>query len=128
MPEAAEQNAVVMSAVASTAARFVDGGYGTFVDGVVGPWFLEPFLSVARASAIEIDYVVFRPSEQVAVQRAAARGPAGLSDASIVRKIYREFTDLGDLERVVVDSSTQSPQATAQEVLAGLAAGRFAIG
>src|SRR6201998_3778935 len=64
--EAHDQNTVVMSAVASASGAFAAGGYLVVVDGVVGPWFLDPF----RRLASPLSYVVLRPSAEVALARA----------------------------------------------------------
>lgn len=124
LPESAEQNAVVMSAIAAAAARFAAGGYVTFVDGVVGPWLLGPF----REAAAAVHYVVLRPSEEVAVRRAAGRGAGGLADEHPVRKMHREFADLGALEAHALDTSEMSPDTTVDAVRRGLAEGRFVLG
>ena len=48
LPESNAQNGVVIEAFLETAKRFVRGGYDVYVDGIVGPWFLEPWLGAAR--------------------------------------------------------------------------------
>ena len=103
------------------------GGYETFVDGVIGPWFLDAFAAPAEEHGLALDYVVLRPTEDVAVQRAAARGDAGLTDEGPLRQLHREFADLGELERHVVDTSALSPEESADAVEAGLREGRFVI-
>jgi hypothetical protein len=42
-PEADYQNDVVIRAGASAAGQYVNGGYTTVYEGVVGPWFLPTF-------------------------------------------------------------------------------------
>jgi len=41
--------------------------------------------------------------------------------------LYRAFSDLGELERHVVDSSGQTPEQTAADLAAALDGGRFAL-
>ncbi len=57
LPEAHDQNGVVMQALADTASAYARGGYLTILDGIVGPWFLAPF----RALTVPVHYVVLRP-------------------------------------------------------------------
>lgn len=128
LPASAEQNAVVMSSVAAAATRFVTGGYETFVDAVVGPWFLDVFVGAGRECGVAVDFVVLRPGEEVAVQRAAARGEAGLAEEGPVRKMYRELADLGPLDRHVVDTTSLSPEETTVRVERGLEEGAFRVG
>ncbi len=42
LPESQEQNQIVIEAFLETAKRFVRGGYDVIVDGIIGPWFLDP--------------------------------------------------------------------------------------
>ncbi|MGR6034988.1 MAG: AAA family ATPase [Candidatus Nitrosoglobus sp.] len=57
LPEAQEQNAVVMNVLAGGAEGYAKGGYFVVVDGIIGPWFLQPF----RRLAAPLHYVVLRP-------------------------------------------------------------------
>src|SRR5215217_8207928 len=57
LPEARAQNVTVMNALAGSAATFAKEGYEVAVDGIVGPWFFEPWLDAARAHAIDLRYV-----------------------------------------------------------------------
>lgn len=43
-----KQNEVMIEAVAASAERFSAGGYEVFVDGTIGPWFLEPWEKLLR--------------------------------------------------------------------------------
>ena len=46
--ESRAQNAVVLEALAATAAIYAKGGYDVFADGIVGPWFFEPWVEAAQ--------------------------------------------------------------------------------
>ena len=52
LPGSEAQNQVVIEAFLAAAVRFAQGGYDVIVDGVVGPWFLQPWLAAARAGGI----------------------------------------------------------------------------
>ena len=39
LPEATEQNLIIIEAFLEAAKRYVRGGYDGIVDGIVGPWF-----------------------------------------------------------------------------------------
>ena len=92
-----------------------------------GPWFLDVFTGAARDAGLALDYVVLRPSEEAAAQRARDRGDAGLTDEAPVRQMHREFAELSDLERHVVDTCSLSPEESAAVVEAGLRDGLFVI-
>src|SRR5215218_330537 len=71
LPEAREQNDVVLRAAASAAGRFAAGGYPVVYDGVVGPWFLPLFAAASGLDALS--YVVLLPAERTCVERVAGR-------------------------------------------------------
>ena len=65
LPEAHEQNSVVISALAGAAATYTAGGYHVIVDGIVGPWFVDRFCAALDPAPGQVHYVVLvrrRPS------------------------------------------------------------------
>ena len=74
--------------------RFATGGYTVIVDGIVGPWFLDPFRALER----DVTYVVLRPALEAAEQRAADRGEHPLKDLAVVGQMHAASSDLGELE------------------------------
>jgi hypothetical protein len=127
LPASADQNAVVMSALASAAGRFVIGEYETIVEGGIGPWFLDPFIAVAEGSGFGLHYVILRPERDVALARAVERTDGGLNERGTVLKMHEEFSSLGEFERHVVDSSAMSTEETAVALRSGWDAGRFRL-
>jgi hypothetical protein len=121
--EAHGQNAVVMSALASAAGAFAAGGYLVIVDGIVGPWFLDPFLKLATP----LSYVVLRPSASVALERAKARAK-GLAASGPILGLHRQFSLLGDLERCVIDTTLQTPAETVKAVRCAFGSQAFRLG
>lgn len=73
LPEAHQQNQVVLRVLVSAAFGYADGGYQVICDGVVGPWFIDLFRETARASALPLSYVVLRPDQHTTLQRATSR-------------------------------------------------------
>ncbi|MGW4276135.1 hypothetical protein ACWEGQ_28125, partial [Streptomyces seoulensis] len=49
LPEARRQNETVVAVQAAAAAGYAVGGYHVVFDGVVGPWFLDPFRGPRRS-------------------------------------------------------------------------------
>src|SRR5262249_17760215 len=60
LPESQEQNVIVIEAFTASATRYARGGYEVIVDGVVGPWFLDPWSKMAQ-DGLDVHYVVLRP-------------------------------------------------------------------
>lgn len=121
-PEAHQQNSVVMGVVVEAAFGFSRGGYQVVVDGIVGPKYAEQFVQAARAYDVELRYIVLRPSEDVARQRAADRPNGPDIDARSALAMYDQFRNLGPLERHVIDSTGLSASVTAALVRRAISA------
>ncbi len=46
LPQSNAQNLVVIESFLEAAKRFARGGYDVIVDGIIGPWFLAPWLNI----------------------------------------------------------------------------------
>jgi len=125
LPESDAQNRAVSQAIAAAAARYAQGGYAVFVDGVIGPWFLDFFRDAARDAGVPLDYVVLRPDRETAVARARNRSENPLPDYPL--NVFEGFTDLGELERCVVELGHNRLETVAGTVLSGLANTRFRL-
>lgn len=120
LPEAQEQNILVLEAFTASAIRYAVGGYEVIVDGIIGPWYLEPWLKAVQ-DGFDVRFVVLRPDEQTAVARAVARQPGALLNPEIVRKMWRYFAHLGQYESHALDTSIHTIDesvATIRETLA----------
>jgi len=89
--EAHQQNEIVVEAAAAAAGRLTLGGYTVVYDGVIGPWFLEPFSEAAALDCLH--YVLLLPPERVCVERVRSRVGHGFTDLDAARHMYREFAD-----------------------------------
>ena len=126
-PESRAQNTVVLNAIATAAATYAKGGYDVFSDGVVGPWFFDPWLDAAHNSAIDLHYVVLLPDEATTVRRATTRGAHPLTDPGPVRFMWRQFADLTAYADHVVDTSHLTEDETIALLATQLAEGRFQL-
>lgn len=127
--EAGDQNEVVVNAVTASAKQFLAGGYEVYVDGVIGPWFLEQWLKLADEGC-DVRYVVLRPDEENTVFRAANREQRKEFplDDEAVRKMWRMFSELGEYEENVVDTTNQTISESAEYIRKLLEDGGFRIG
>ena len=123
-PAARHQNTVAMEGMTAVVDRYAAGGYDVFVDGIVGPWFLEPWRALDRP----VSYVVLLPSAEEARRRAEGRGEHPLQDLSVVGLMHDAFAEaLGGFENHVVDSSVLTTEETVAEVRRRLAAGELVL-
>jgi predicted kinase len=126
--EARAQNVVVMQAIAQTAATFAQGGYEVIVDGIVGPWFFDPWLAAAREHGLDLRYVALMPQEAVTVARAVARtAPGAMADPQVVRTMWGQFQSFAPPPEQRLDTSGHTVGETLAAIRAGLAAGQFRL-
>jgi adenylate kinase family enzyme len=127
-PEAQAQNITVMRALAAAATAYTVGGYEVLVDGIVGPWFFEPWREAAEAHGLDLRYVVLRPSETETVARALARTAAkAMRDEGVVRFMWKQFESLGELEPHALDTTGQDVEATVAGLRARLDQGELRL-
>ena len=126
-PESNAQNGVVIEAFSEAAKRFSRGGYDVYVDGIVGPWFLEPWLGAAR-KGYEVHYMVLRASREITLRRAVERSKLDLkTNTELVEIMWEQFCDLGKYEANVIDTTAQTVSETVQSIKAHLKSGQNRI-
>ncbi len=104
-----DQNETMIESVVASTRRISQGGYEVFVDGVIGPWFLNPWIKLAE-EGIDLRYIVLRPNEQATVMRATEREQKDSFplNPEIVMKLWHSFSDLGQYESHAIDTSLQT--------------------
>ncbi len=128
LPQAAAQNAVVAEAMTAAAGAYAMGGYEVFVDGVIGPWLLEPWFQLARRHVVPVHYVVLRPSEEATVARVLGRKISfALKDGDVARTMWQQFSDLGVYEPHVLDPTGENLPETIARLKSLLASDRIRL-
>ncbi|MEV6381789.1 AAA family ATPase [Streptomyces sp. NPDC051773] len=127
LPEAHEQNQVVLQVLVSAAFGYADGGYQVICDGVVGPWFIDLFRVTARERAPRLSYVILRPDRHTTLERATGRAGDALTDPEPIRSLHDQFSNLGAYEAHVLDSTNLTAEATAESLLQGIARGAYRL-
>jgi hypothetical protein len=123
LPEAHEQNQCVMSVIARAAEGYASGDYFVIVDGIVGPWFLDPFRRLQQP----VHYLVLRPDLDVATDRCRRRGGDTLTDPVHIAALHEQFADLGRLDKHVIKTAGQSLDQTLASVRAALSGGNYRL-
>ena len=119
LPESNAQNGVVIEA-------FLED-YDVYVDGIVGPWFLEPWLGAAR-EGYDVHYIVLRASREITLRRAVERSKLDLkTNTELVEIMWEQFCDLGKYEANVIDTTAQTVSETVQSIKAHLKSGQNRI-
>ncbi len=74
-----------------------------------------------------LHYAVLRPDESTTLTRGTTRADHPLTDPGPIRSMHAQFRELGPYEGHALDTSALAPAATADAVLAALAAGRLRL-
>ena len=112
LPESNEQNLVVIEAFLEAAKRYARGGYDVIVDGIVGPWFLEPWKALAQED-YEVHYIVLRASKKETMKRAVERSKLDRKiNIELVETMWEQFDDLGAYEKNTLDTTLLSVEDT----------------
>lgn len=131
LPEADAQNHTVMTVIQRAAWAYAAGGFTTVVDGIIGPWMLPHFRSPDRlddSSSPRLHYIVLRPDRDEALRRAQARtAPDALVDEGPVTALWDQFSDLGELEPHVIDTTSHDQDETVAAVRDAVESGRFVL-
>lgn len=111
LPGSEKQNLVVIESFLEAAKCFASGGYDVIVDGIVGPWFLEPWLKATMD--YEIHYIVLRATKDETLKRAMERTKLNKkANIELVEAMWNQFSALGDYEPYVIDTTKYSIEET----------------
>ncbi|MDT0165493.1 AAA family ATPase [Actinotalea sp. AC32] len=106
LPEADDQNRVVVAAAAAATGRLLAGGFHAVYDGVVGPWMVRAFVDELGAAVPDLHYVVLLPPLETCLDRVAARTGHGFTDADATRRMHREFAEADVDDRHLLTDAT----------------------
>ena len=124
----------MIDALAAAAITYATGGYHVVLDGIIGPWFLDRLLRRTRTGPVQVDYVVLRPAQAVAAQRARGRPGHELAERhealaaqhpasqGPVAHMYREFRSRAvraARHRLIGTVAEQTAEAVRQKLTTG---------
>ena len=122
-PESDPQNRAVIRSSIAMAARLVEGGYFTVIEGIFGPWYLDIVRDELEGHQIRPHYVVLRPDIEKCIERAQGRpqvekvlGHRPLADPEPIRLLWTMFSDLGEYEDHVIDNTNMSASQAATAI------------
>lgn len=86
----------------------MEGGYDVLVDGIIGPWFLNPWLAIVQ-EGYEVHYIVLRANKEETMKRAIERSKLDReTNVELVETMWEQFHSLGIYEKNVVDTTNLS--------------------
>lgn len=116
LPEADAQNLIVIEALLEAAKRFARGGYEVIVDGIIGPWFLGPWLDLVQ-EGYEVHYIILKATKEETMKRAIGRSKLDReTNMELVETMWEQFCDLGIYEPNVIDTTELSIDGTVSKI------------
>ena len=124
LPESNEQNLIVIEAFFEAAKRYARGVYDVIVDGIIGPWFLEPWQNIVHEN-YEVHYIVLWATKEETMKRAVQRLKLDRkTNTELVETMWEQFSDLGIYERNVIDTTMHSVEGTVSAIKERIASGK----
>ena len=123
-----DQNETVIGAAAACAEGYARGGYEVYVDGVIGPWFIDIWKNAVR-NGIDVRYVILRPGREETIRRGLereARRDFALS-GQVFADMWDVFAELHEYEIYAVDTGKQTAEESAADLKKRLQAGEFRL-
>lgn len=116
LPESNEQNLIVIESFLEAAKRFARGGYDVIVDGIVGPWFLDPWIKIAQEK-YEVNYIILKATKDETLKRAIERSKLDRdTNIKLVETMWEQFNNLGKYESNILDITNFSVEETLLKV------------
>lgn len=72
LPKSNDQNLITIEAYLAAAERFASSGYDVILEGIVGPWFINPFFK-SKNKGYEIHHIILKPNLNATIKRALNR-------------------------------------------------------
>lgn len=116
LPESNEQNLIVIETFLEAAKRFVQGGYDVIVDDIIDPWFLKPWIAIAK-EGYEVHYIILRAGKEETMERAVGRSKLDRkTNKELVESMWDQFNNVGAYEQNVVGTTYLSTRGTVSAV------------
>ena len=82
------------------------------MDGIVGPWFLEPWIKTAREN-YEVHYIILRAGKDETMKRAVERSKLSMAvNIQLVETMWGQFNHLDSYEANVINTTNHSIEET----------------
>ena len=105
LPQSNAQNLVVIESFLEAAKRFARSGYDVIVDGIIGPWFLAPWLNIVQ-EGYEVHYIILRTNKEETMNERSKLDRD--TNIELVQTMWEQFCNLGIYEKNVVDTTNFS--------------------
>lgn len=123
-PESKLQNTAVVHSFLKSALSFYDDGYDVFLDGVIGPWWMEAI----QETLPNFQYAILHADLKTVLGRTTQRSKTAQSSASpdLVRFMHSQFENLEGVSLRTIDTRNKPSEVVLEEFLAKQEKGDFA--
>lgn len=105
LPQSNTQNLIVIEAFLEAAKRFACAGYDVVVDGIVGPWFLEPWKNVVQ-EGYEVHYIILSADKKTTMNRAIERSKLDRqTNIELVETMWTQFNSLNEYKHYALETT-----------------------
>ena len=124
-PESKPQNTTVVRSFLKSALSFYEDGYDVFLDGVIGPWWLQAVQEILPS----FQYAILHANLETVLQRTKERANIAQSSANpeLVCVMHSQFDALTDVDSRTIDTRNKSSKAVFDEFLFRQTQGDFAF-
>ena len=115
--EASEQNRIVINVLLATVREFASNGFHVIVDGIIGPWFIDPWKDLAN-TGYKVNYFILRATKKETIKRAINRSKLTREEnIELVEVMWNQFNNLGQYEKNVIISTELNINETAEKII-----------
>ena len=124
-PESKDQNTTVVRAFLRSALAFNEDDYDVYVDGVIGPWWLE----ILQTELPEFQYAILHADLRTVMARTTERAKTHQASASpeIVKIMHSQFDAIEGQETRFIVTTGKDPEEILSEFDSRLTQGDFVI-
>lgn len=116
LKEAHLQNKIVIEAFLEATKTFAKNGYDVIVDGIIGPWFLDPWIQAAE-NGFDVHYIILRASKEETLTRGRNRNKLDeAANLELIQTMWDQFNQLGKFEAHVLDTTTQTIEESLEQI------------
>lgn len=113
---------VLVRSMTAAAVLFARSGFRVLIDSSIPPAFVDTARKILKE--VPFDFVLLRPSLQICVERAAARGEGAIGDYEMLKNFYARFEG-GSVEPICDDNA--DPVSLARRIADRLNRGQFRV-
>lgn len=124
-PEAEPQNTTVVKAFLKASASFLRDGHDVYIDGVLGPWWLE----LMKQELTAFQYAILHASEEAVLGRTAERAKSTQASANpaLVKIMHAQFEQLSGMQQRTLITTAKTPADIYREFKTRLDQGDFKV-